>query len=184
MTDPLEALNRSLRVTGELIDNINEADWGVSTPCPQWNLGELVDHLIGSLNRFATALDVPPGNERPASAAEAYREVAVRVATAFGAPGALEREVRVPIGAVPAAMGLQLLSVEVIAHGWDIARASGQRPGFDDADIESAIAFSRSAFAKIPKERQPFAAPQPVPDGAPAADRLAGLLGRTVTEAS
>lgn len=181
MTNPLDALNRSIRVTGELIDNINESDWGAPTPCTQWNLGELVDHLIGSLNRFATALDVPAGNEPPASAAEAYREVAERVSGAFAAPGTLEREVRVPIGTVPAAMALQLLSVEVIAHGWDIARASGQRPGFDEADVEAAIAFSQAAFAQIPPDRQPFAAPQPVPDGAPAADRLAGLLGRTVT---
>jgi len=47
--------------------------------------------------------------------------------------------------------------------------------------VERAIAVSRALLEQLPPGRSPFGTPQPVIGDAPALDRLAALLGRTLT---
>ena len=108
------------------------------------------------------------------------------VVEAFRAPGALERPVTVPFGTVPGEMALHLRIVEVLAHGWDLARATGRTVSFPDDVVEQEIAFSRRALPMIPPERAPFAPSRPVaddarparPPGRPARPRPAPALSR------
>lgn len=99
---------------------------------------------------------------------------------AFGQPGALERVITVPAGTVPGSVALHLRLTELLVHGWDLARATGQSVTGLPADLaEQELAFSRAQLDRMPRDRRPFASPpQPVTDGAPAVDRLAALLGR------
>jgi uncharacterized protein (TIGR03086 family) len=67
---------------------------------------------------------------------------------------------------------------EVSTHTWDLAVATGQAPAFDDAVVTRALA---AVHRKLPAERGPgipFAPPVPVPDDAPAVDRLVAWQGR------
>jgi hypothetical protein len=65
-------------------------------------------------------------------------------------------------------------------HSWDLARATGQpTTGLPEDLAEQELSFSRVQLEKLPPGRSPFAPPQPVQQGAPAIDRLAGLLGRS-----
>ena len=89
-----------------------------------------------------------------------------------------------PFGTVPGSVALHLRMVELLVHGWDLARATGQPPRFPDGLAEQELAFSRRALADIPAERNPFGQPQPAPADAAAIDQLAALLGRTVTPGS
>jgi uncharacterized protein (TIGR03086 family) len=100
------------------------------------------------------------------------------VVGAFRAPGVLERPVTVPFGTVPGAVALHLRIVEVLVHGWDLARGTGRTVSFPDDVVEQEIAFSRRALPMIPPERAPFAAPRPVAGDAAPLDRLVALLGR------
>ena len=97
---------------------------------------------------------------------------------AFRAPGALDRPVTVPFGTVPGEAALHLRIVEVLTHGWDLARATGRTVSFPDDVVEQEIAFSRRALPMIPPERAPFAPSRPVPADAAPLDRLVALLGR------
>lgn len=65
-------------------------------------------------------------------------------------------------------------------HGWDIARATGQRAEFDEAVAEQKLECSRGAVGAIPPDRRPFGPGQQAPGNAPAIERLAALLGRTI----
>jgi hypothetical protein len=51
---------------------------------------------------------------------------------------------------------------------------------FPEDVAEQELQFSRGAISQIPPGRTPFGPSQPVPEDAPAIDRLAGLLGRQV----
>ena len=75
-------------------------------------------------------------------------------------------------------MALHLRITEALVHGWDLARATGQVPRFDEDVVRQETAFSAAALDS-PAARQRFAAPQPAPAGAGALDRLAALLGRS-----
>lgn len=109
----------------------------------------------------------------------AYTDAAGALTAAFGQPGALERVVVVPFGAVPGIVAVHLRVTEALVHGWDLAQATGQRLRFPDGIVERNLEFTRAALPDVPAGRMPFAPPQPVPDDAPPIVRLAALLGRS-----
>jgi uncharacterized protein (TIGR03086 family) len=103
------------------------------------------------------------------------------VLTAFRRPGVLDEQFVVPFGPVPGIVAAHLRIVEMLVHGWDLARATGQSTDFPDDIVEQELAFSRAKLGEIPPGRTPFAPGQPVAQDAAPIDRLAACLGRTVT---
>jgi uncharacterized protein (TIGR03086 family) len=197
---PIDSLARALEHTARLVEGVPDDQWDRPTPCAGWSVRDLVDHLVAGNRLFARALlgEPPsPGSSGSGSgssgsgsagsgsagspvAAMAYRESADTLLAAFASPGVLERPVTVPFGTVPGVVALHLRLVEALVHGWDLARATGQRPSGDEAAAEQALAFTRPQLGRVPAERSPFGPPQPVADDAPALDRLAACLGREV----
>lgn len=181
-------LSLALDFTGQLIAGVREEQWAGPTPCPDWTVHDLVKHIIGGNSLFTGALrggeqpPAPPGAGLPgAGLPAAYRDSAAGLLAAFTEPGALDRIVTVPFGTVPGIVALHLRITELLVHGWDLARATGQPATAPEGLAEQELAFSRSKLADIPPERRPFAPPQPADDLAPAIDQLAACLGRDVT---
>ncbi|MGI8679722.1 MAG: TIGR03086 family metal-binding protein [Jatrophihabitans sp.] len=183
---PLEQLADALESTGRLIAGIRAEQWDEPTPCEDWSVRDLVEHLITGNDLFARALlagsssAATDPDRAPGQSGGAYRQSTAALLAAFGADGVMERVVDVPFGSVPGIVALHLRLVEALAHGWDLARATGQAPPFDEEIAEQELAFTRAKLAEIPAGRSPFGPPQPVADDAPALDRLAACLGRTV----
>jgi uncharacterized protein (TIGR03086 family) len=178
---PVEQLAQALDDTQSLVEGIRDEQWSGPTPCADWSVRDLVQHLVAGNHLFARALtgDAPAADGPPSPpSAQSHRESAAALLAAFRAPGALERVVTVPFGAVPGAVALRLRLVEALVHGWDVARATGQAPSHDEATAEQALAFTRATLDDVPPGRSPFGAPRPVAEDAPALDRLAACLGR------
>lgn len=183
---PTDDLARALRATGALVAAVRDDQWTAPTGCPGWSVRDLLDHLATGGQALAAALR---GQEAPDLSGQdpvsAYRASAQALQAAFDEPGALERVVTVPAGTVPGAVALHLRLTELLVHGWDLARATGQpTTGLPEDLAERELAFSRVQLGRIPPDRRPFAPSQPVDDGAPAVDRLAALLGRPVPGAT
>jgi uncharacterized protein (TIGR03086 family) len=188
-----DGLAQALDATGRLVDGVREEQWADPTPCPDWSVRDLVGHIISGNRMFAGILrgDLPgppagsaaaAGSSPPvASLPDAYREAADEVLTAFRRPGVMEATFAVPFGTVPGGVALHLRITELLVHGWDLARATGQPVSFPDALAEQELAFSRGALPAIPPGRTPFGPPRPAAADAPAIDQLAALLGRAVT---
>jgi uncharacterized protein (TIGR03086 family) len=86
-----------------------------------------------------------------------------------------------PFGTGPGAVLAHVRIVELLAHGWDLARATGQPADFPEDVAGRALGGARRALAERPLgPGAPFAVEVPVPQDAPAVDRLAGFLGRPV----
>ncbi len=181
---PAEQLARAFAATELVIAGLTDTDWTAPTPCTEWNVRDLVDHLVTGNDRFTSSLGEPVTPRTDAAAADllgAYRDSAAALVTAFDQPDVLERVITVPFGSVPGIVALHLRITEVLVHGWDLASATGRAGTFPEDLAEQELAFSRAKLGDIPADRTPFGAPQPVADDAPAIDRLAACLGRTVT---
>jgi uncharacterized protein (TIGR03086 family) len=184
-----DQLSSVLAITGRLIWGVRDEQWADPTPCLEWNVRDLVSHVVMGNRLFAGILtgtppggpDGPPGPAPPPSGLpRAYQDSAADLVAAFGQPGVLDRVFTVPFGTVPGSVALHLRSTEILAHGWDVARATGQAADFPADTVEQELAFSAGLLGRIPPDRHPFAPSRPVAADAPAIDRLAALLGREV----
>jgi uncharacterized protein (TIGR03086 family) len=187
MTAPTPGqLKVALDLAGDLVAGVPAASWGDPTPCAGWSVRDLVGHVVAGNALFARALggqyQDPAGPAGPGDAAllPAYRDSAAALVEAFGQPGVLGKIVTVPFGTVPGVVALHLRITEVLVHGWDLATATGQHAAFPADLAEQELAFSIEKLSDIPPGRRPFAPPQPVAADAPALDRLAACLGRSV----
>jgi uncharacterized protein (TIGR03086 family) len=170
----IEQLADALDRTGRLVAGVRDDQWGNSTPCSEWDVRTLVNHVVNGNTRAASAL----GAEAHPTAE--YDEAASMLLAAFGQPGVLARAVTIPFGTVPGAVALHIRLTELLVHGWDIAQATGQQTDFPEELAEEELAFSKAALETLPPGQSSFAAPQPVPEAAPALDRLVATLGRGV----
>lgn len=190
-TSPVDDLAQSLTATEQLLSAVEESQWSSSTPCSDWSVRQLVNHVVGGNRVFAEILsgqEMPPMSELRANQGRdvlgddplaAYRDSAAALVAAFRRPGVLDELITVPIGTVPGHAALQLRIVESLVHGWDLAAATGQELSVPDEVVEQALVFSRARLGDLPPGRSPFAPAQPAPDDAPAIERLVALLGRS-----
>jgi uncharacterized protein (TIGR03086 family) len=165
----------------------DEDQWTEATPCPDWDVHALVEHLVTGNERFVVRLGGgQPGKPTDRSAAtsqdlvDAYERTAAEVLVAFDQPGARQNVSQWPIGALRGDDVLGLKITETLVHGWDLQQALGTPIDFDPTTIAEAHAWSEPMLARIPEGRNPFGTPQPCPDDAAPLDRLAALLGRQV----
>jgi uncharacterized protein (TIGR03086 family) len=121
------------------------AHWPMPTPCEDWTVGELVDHVVGGEHVTLALLDGATPDEAvaerfvvdPERALSQFEEVAQATEDAFAAPGTLERTVHHFIGDVA---GLQVLGFRICdltLHGWDLARALGHDESLDPELVEA-----------------------------------------------
>jgi uncharacterized protein (TIGR03086 family) len=181
---PRGQLALALSATGDLVAGVRDEQWSAPTPCTDWTVRDLVNHLVGANLVFAALLRdrTPPDRgtdhlgENPAVA---YRDSGTAVQAAFDQPGVLERTYQAPIGSVPGAVMLHLRITDLLVHAWDLAQATGQPVDLPDDLAEQALAFSRAQLADLPRAGR-FGPAQPVTHNAPALDRLVAYLGRPV----
>jgi uncharacterized protein (TIGR03086 family) len=196
MTSPVDDLAAALAGTEQLVTRIGPDEWELPTPCAGWSVRNVVNHLVGGGLLFVRVLGgepLPPREELVAAARTdrlgddavgAYRTSAAALVDAFRGEGVLDRMMTVPAGTFPGIAALHLRIVEALVHGWDVARATGHPLTFPDELVEQELAFTRDTLPRLPPRpagQGPFAPAQPVPNDAPALDRLAALLGRPLT---
>jgi uncharacterized protein (TIGR03086 family) len=185
-SDPLVAdLARGLDAVGVLLQHVGPDQWAAATPCSEWDVRRLVQHLTG-MNLVFTALmydEAPPPRPAPDAVDEdpvgSFRSSAHSLVSAFQQPGVLEREYVGPLGTATGAERLRIRFYDLLAHGWDLARATGQTFDVPEDLAERALVFVRT---QLRDEARPgrFAPAQGIADGAPALERLVAFLGRQV----
>ena len=182
---------RALDGTARLIDGVGLDQMGLPTPCSDWDVRALLTHLVGGNLRYAALARGEPMRQGPARGgnpatdllgddpASAYRRSAASVDAVWRDPALLDQMCDLPIGTLPGRAALTLHLVETITHGWDLAKATGQRPAFDPDVVRAVTQFVRPDAPGARPPSAAFAAPVPVADDLPELDRLAASLGRT-----
>jgi uncharacterized protein (TIGR03086 family) len=182
---PVAQLARALDAAGDLIVRVRAEDWAKPTPCTDWDVRRLVEHLIGMNRVFAALLVGAPPPRRPEvgdtepDPVGAYRESAAALQRAFATPGVLEREYVGPLGAATGAERLQIRLYDLLAHGWDLAQATDQPADLPDDLAEQSLTFVQAQLAEPDRAGRFAPATNPRPD-ASAIERLVAFLGRQV----
>ncbi|TXC91752.1 TIGR03086 family protein [Streptomyces sp. ISID311] len=184
-TDPDRVLYAYEQVTRDLmalVAAVRPGDLALPTPCAGWTVRQLLDHMVWE-NLMATSIaeDAPRtdhtadhlGDDHLAAFADSVRAALA----AFTGSGMLHRTYG-PYEA-PGAMIVQQVVVELLAHGWDLARATGAPTVLAPEVAEETLAAARRIYGAAPRTAgSSFAPERPAPAGASAADRLAAFLGR------
>ena len=182
----LDRLARSFAAVGGLIDAIQPDQWSAPTPCLDWTVHRLVEHLVGKNLVFAAVLAKQPlpqrGDGMPSDQlARAYRESAAGLLDAFGQPGVLERSYEGPLGSATGAERLEIRMYDLLAHGWDLAQALGRPAELPEDAAEASLAFARADGRAVRPGGGCFDPARPVAPTAPAIVRLVAFLGRDVS---
>lgn len=157
------------------------------TPCAELDVTQLRDHVVGWLDTFAAGFADPAGQapradldgyQAPPDAAAEVRAAATTLDAAIRG-GAAARPLRLGDSAMPGDMALSMILWEYLVHGWDLARATGQRWSPPEAATQESLAFAPSMLTPdYQGEGKAFAPRVPVAADAPPLDRLLGLSGR------
>ena len=87
---------------------------------------------------------------------------------------------QLPTGPAPGSQCIQVAVGEIFVHGWDLATATGQQMAPDQGVAEAVLGTEWPSMCADVRNAHPsiFAPEIPVPNDAPAMDRLVGFLGR------
>jgi uncharacterized protein (TIGR03086 family) len=184
--DLASAYRDALETFGGRVHAAGPDDWSNPTPCTEWDVRALVNHVVyenlwvpellagRTLAEIGDRFEGDVLGEDPVGAWDAS---AAAAGTAVSAPGALERTVETSGGPTPAETYLREVWFDAVIHGWDLGRGLGMDPSIDpDAAAVLLPWFEPKAAAW----QAAGAIAAPVPLGADASDgeRLVALSGR------
>lgn len=186
--DDMTLLAGVLDKTAGLVDGATPGTWDRSTPCPAYSVKDLVGHMVGWSASFEAAANgrTPEGDPTAyqtteASAAE-FRAAVDGIVSGWRANG-MDREVSLIGGSgMPAQMVFDMTMMEYLAHGWDLATATGQPMPYTEDEAQSILERAKQgpmANDEYRGDDKPFGHIVEVPETAPAIERFAGFMGRT-----
>jgi len=176
------------RAVADVVRNVRDDQLTAPTPCPDYTVADLLDHLDGLSLAFIGAARKEPldgaGEGQGERLGEGWRErIAGRLddlAQAWRDPAAWTGQTAAGGVEMPGDQGGQVAVNEVVTHGWDLAVATGQEYAVDAEAVAAATAFV-SLFSGPGTEemRGETFGPEVVPPaGASALEELIALTGR------
>jgi uncharacterized protein (TIGR03086 family) len=187
-------LERAIGYTLGSLLLVTHRDLRRHTPCADWDLAALLDHMNDSLLALHEAttgrrIDLEPvtcGHEFSVAAVGRLRDRACRLLGEWsraGLPAGTDHaDALVCVGGRPVTSSLVAVAgaLEVAVHGWDVAQACGQ-----PREIPAPLAEELLELAPLlvrPADRGGrFGPPVEVPPTTAAGDRLVAFLGRTTS---
>jgi uncharacterized protein (TIGR03086 family) len=174
-----------------LVAGAPDAELGDPTPCPAYTLGDLIDHVGGLALAFTAAARKDGGHYANMQASgdssrlgdgwrvRIPRDLAA-LAEAWRAPAAWDGMTRIAGDDAPAAIIGLSVADELVVHGWDMARATGQPYQCPPELLQAAHSFLvQFASPDLPAGPEvPFGPSRAVPAGAPLLDQVLALAGR------
>ena len=134
MPDPRPIHRRAMSQTESVVAAVHPGQLGQPTPCAEYDDRALLSHMVGGLNRVAIAGEGGDALARPARADDvpddgwlaAYRAAAARAAAAWADDARLDAVVELPWGKIGGRFAIAGYIQEILTHGWDLAKATGQ----------------------------------------------------------
>lgn len=184
---PLD-LGPQARTVARLAERVTDEQLAAGTPCPAYAVRNLLAHVGGlsvafrdaARKDFGVTTDTSPDAFVPdieAGWRETLPKALDELADAWRDPAAWTGETRAGGVTLPGAVAAAVAADELVVHGWDLARATGQEYEPDPAAVEAAYGFLAGAAEQSGGDGI-FGPIVPVPDDAPLLDRVIGLSGR------
>jgi uncharacterized protein (TIGR03086 family) len=174
----------ALRRFGARVHEIPAAAWDAPTPCTEWSVRDLVNHVTVEqlwaphLLRGETLDEVGDrydGDQLGADPTGMWDRAAEDARKAWEAAGD-DASVDTSMGPLPVREYAEQMHLDLLVHGWDLARGAGLDPALPADSVEHALAFVEPRAEEFAGYGV-FAPPVDVASTDPA-DRLLALLGR------
>jgi uncharacterized protein (TIGR03086 family) len=186
VTDIVDLHKRAVKRFGDHVHAVQEDQWSSPTPCADWDVRALVNHLVGEnlwtkpLMQGKTIADVGSiydGDVLGEDPAVAWDSSADSALVAMGEPGAMDRIVHLSFGDFPAPEYASQLFADFLIHGWDLARAIGADESMDPELVEACATWFANMEAAY-RGAGVVAERPDVPEDADAQTRLLAAFGR------
>lgn len=162
-----------------VVAGVSAAQLDDPTPCSEWTVRDLIDHVVTGNLRVAG--QTSPGPLDPSTMLDLVRESGALAAASFEEPDGISRTYELGIGSVPGPMFLTLRTGDVFTHAWDLAKATGQPSDIDPELAERILEMITPLMRpELRGEGRPFGPEQPCPAGESPTARLAAFTGRVV----
>jgi uncharacterized protein (TIGR03086 family) len=170
--------------TTTLLAGVRPEKLALPTPCPDYDVAALTDHMVGWLRMFASRAagteyhDDPSAYQCGARPAAEFAAAGAQAVAAFRS-GAADRPLRMTSSELPGSMVLGMMLIEYVGHGWDLAVATGQPVPYAEPEVQAAFEAARGML--MPAYRGPgqtFGDEVEVSADAAAMDRFVAFIGR------
>jgi uncharacterized protein (TIGR03086 family) len=186
MSDVVGKFERASGHFGELVQQVEDDQWASATPCSEWDVRALVNHLVyearwlppllkgQTIEQVGTQFD---GDLLGADPKTAYDDALSAAATAIKAPGATEGTVHLSYGDTPAEEYLGQITSDFLVHSWDLARGVGADDSLDPELVQWVDDMARPQAAMLAASGL-FDPPLDVAEVADPQTKLLALFGR------
>jgi uncharacterized protein (TIGR03086 family) len=187
--DQLQQFLAAQQAFGSVVHRVGADQWSNPTPCSQWNVRALVNHLVYE-QLWATPMlegvtvaevgDRFDGDLLGSDPVSAWDLAAKESAAAFSAPGALDRTTSSSRGPLPARQYIGEMTMDLLVHRWDLGQGIGDEQRFTDDELGQVEAMV-TAMQPMQEQLQAagvFGAPVAVDAGADAQARALAAMGR------
>jgi uncharacterized protein (TIGR03086 family) len=182
--DPLGLLDCAISQTGSIVAGVRPEQAGLPTPCSEFDVRQLLNHLVYDVKTFSTMVN---GTERGSPDQDligndwlsAYQSATAGLVDAWRARGSEGMMTLGRLGEMPAAWAVGQHYADITQHGWDLARATGQSTNLDPQLGQAALDWAKQSL-KPEFRGQAFGPEVAVADNAPIYDKLAAFFGRKV----
>jgi len=183
-------MQRVVDTTTAVIDKTTTDQLANPTPCTEWTVKDVINHMVGGATMFAISVEegsVPDdllgklmgGDNVGADPKGAWATASDRAMKAFALPGAMDKIVKLPFGEMPTGIALNIAIFDVATHACDLARATGQQVT-DTELLAGALAIGQQMVG--PELRVPgvFGDEQAADAQASAEEKLLAFAGRKI----
>ena len=173
--DPIVLFERTAVAAGDMARKVSPQQLGGSTPCEEWDVAALLEHMAGGPNYLLASLGIGVTSAESWPAAQ----VIDACVDALRAPGALERRCQSPANfewsIAEAAAGT---AMDQYVHTWDLATALGEHPDMDSDIAEAIVALFLPHMPEIGREAGLVGPAVTIDRDAPALHQLLAAMGR------
>jgi uncharacterized protein (TIGR03086 family) len=154
--------------------------WEQVSPCPEWTTRGVVRHVVDTQGLFLGFVgkelgDIPAVDHDPVAAFDAARSIMQRV---LDEPTTATAEYDGFLGRTTLEASVnRFLCVDLVLHGWDIARAAGLDERIDPADV-AWVRAQADSYGEMMRSPQVFGPAVDVAAGADDQTRLLAFVGR------
>jgi uncharacterized protein (TIGR03086 family) len=186
MSEVTQRFEQATRHFGELVHQVKDDQWTNATPCSDWDVRALINHLVYEA-RWAPPLlagrtleqvgDKFEGDLLGSSPQSSYDDAIGEVTAAAGAPGAMDGRVQLSYGETPASDYLAQMTCDFVVHAGDLARGIGAEDTLDPDLVQFVDDTARPQAAMLAASGL-FDPPVDVADDADPQTKLLALFGR------
>lgn len=176
---PLAQFEQLGPVLGGVIAGIQPDQLEAQTPCANFTVRGVLEHMIGGGTAFAALYrGEEPGAPSFDDPITGIQTALGELAEAISAPGALDRTIEAPFGAIDGESFARFVVLDGLVHGWDMATATGQAYDPPAQLVEEASGFAHQVLDPL-RDGDTFGPAVEPPAGATPIEALAAYTGRS-----